>query len=554
MTNCETFAEYIGYYSEENYFDGQDRELWLYQLEYSETQPPVVILTIDSDVEVDDVYMFVTANADIMLYRRCVIYQPSYDALYVVREDILLLGGVSTRISILDAEKFASTGFYMPVYPMKPMKSLTSGGVEVLSSSPTTANNKGQSLFNSSNKIFTGSSVVVEGAIVRDDPCLPDYHEINRLTRFYFEIRKAAHDEDGEGFACQIFTGQFLSMENDTDMGFDLFTLTISPLCTSVPYEILGTRNGKTKVTSYILDIPLLRDTDLDNGVYHVLDYPVDVYPTLYVFNGLEYIPRIQPSNGIRIGKVTDKLKDADPNVFYRDSITVTFADEIAPITQSQFLAEHYLAFVGRHIGSRLDGELISFRDIIKTAPAQYKLSFMKRGLRGTEHFVNSHVKDEIFILLKPNTFDRIDLDNSLNNTIVNFKTGLGGQDLLTVPLNPLDYQAYSQKPWSPLPYLVRQYSTGDLIIKWFRRPRANNQLTDGVNTPLIESSENYQLQIVGGRTVSTTTAMYVYSASSQIMDFGVLQSALDINLYQIGDNANGFVTNLRLELYRFEP
>ena len=79
---------------------------------------------------------------------------------------------------------------------------------------------------------------------------------------------------------------------------------------------------------------------------------------------------------------------------------------------------------------------------------------------------------------------------------------------------------------------------SGNLAISWIRRSRVDAEWRDGVDIPLGEESERYQLDVLDGgnvvRTIEITSSAASYSAADQVVDFGSAQSSIDIALYQL--------------------
>jgi hypothetical protein len=61
----------------------------------------------------------------------------------------------------------------------------------------------------------------------------------------------------------------------------------------------------------------------------------------------------------------------------------------------------------------------------------------------------------------------------------------------------------------------------------------------DAAEVPLGEESERYEVDIMDGagvkRTLSATSPSATYTAAQQIADFGSAQSALSVNVFQLG-------------------
>ncbi len=92
--------------------------------------------------------------------------------------------------------------------------------------------------------------------------------------------------------------------------------------------------------------------------------------------------------------------------------------------------------------------------------------------------------------------------------------------------------------PWSPVQIAGARNGGGDLTITWVRRTRFGGVWADGVDVPLNEESERYEVDVMNGanvvRTFPTTTPIASYSAAQQVADFGSAQSSVSVRVYQL--------------------
>jgi hypothetical protein len=91
--------------------------------------------------------------------------------------------------------------------------------------------------------------------------------------------------------------------------------------------------------------------------------------------------------------------------------------------------------------------------------------------------------------------------------------------------------------PLSPV-HLRATRSGGDLAMTWLRRTRTGGDSWEGLEVPLGEDSEAYEVDILDGadvvRTLSASTPAATYTAADQTADFGSPQSAIDVNVFQL--------------------
>jgi hypothetical protein len=77
----------------------------------------------------------------------------------------------------------------------------------------------------------------------------------------------------------------------------------------------------------------------------------------------------------------------------------------------------------------------------------------------------------------------------------------------------------------------------GDIAISWIRRTRKDGDAW-GVEVPLGEDAEAYEIDIMSGSTVKRTLSVNApaatYSAADEAADFGAPQTSLTIRVFQL--------------------
>ncbi|WP_449220265.1 phage tail protein [Tistrella mobilis] len=216
--------------------------------------------------------------------------------------------------------------------------------------------------------------------------------------------------------------------------------------------------------------------------------------------------------------------------------VTVDFGDDLrvdAGITEADAESGRSLALVG--------AEILSFGAIERLSAGLWRLSRLRRGLRGTEAAVGAHVIGEAVHLLDPERlavmgwrpadigtllyFRAITLAGTIGPTRIHSLTGAGLQ-----PFRPVDLQAKRQ-------------TDGSVLIRWLRADRLAGW-TDGADEPMSETAERYQLDILASpietaavrRTVIVEGASsWSYSAAQQYADFFTSPATLGLKVAQIG-------------------
>ena len=181
--------------------------------------------------------------------------------------------------------------------------------------------------------------------------------------------------------------------------------------------------------------------------------------------------------------------------------------------------------------------EIIQFLNATLIADGQYRLSGLLRGRLGTEDQIATHITGENFVLLDT-TVTRLPMSLSRIGLLSYYKGVSVGDTLGNTAEQNLTYTARQLKPYSPVQITGTRDGSGNLTINWIRRTRIGGDLRDGVDVPLNEQSESYQVDVMNGstvvRTLTATSPTVSYSAVNQATDFGSVQSSVNAKVYQI--------------------
>jgi hypothetical protein len=124
-------------------------------------------------------------------------------------------------------------------------------------------------------------------------------------------------------------------------------------------------------------------------------------------------------------------------------------------------------------------------------------------------------------------------------NVALHYKAVSAGLAIASATDTPFTDTAASLKPYSPVGIAGVRDSGNNLTITWIRRARLYAEWADGVDVPLDEPAEAYELDVLdGGTVVRTITGLSSptasYSAADQTTDFGAPQSAVAVAVYQL--------------------
>jgi hypothetical protein len=183
--------------------------------------------------------------------------------------------------------------------------------------------------------------------------------------------------------------------------------------------------------------------------------------------------------------------------------------------------------------------EVIQFTQADLVDEKTYRLSRLLRGQAGSEYAIASPLPAGApFVLLDEHLIEIArgigTLDRTSDLRIV--ATGRSHDDpsALAMTLVP---QATALMPLSPVHLHAARNNDGDIAISWIRRTRKDGDAW-GVEVPLGEDAEAYEIDILSGstvkRTLSVNAPVATYSAADEVADFGGPQTSLTIRVFQL--------------------
>jgi hypothetical protein len=184
--------------------------------------------------------------------------------------------------------------------------------------------------------------------------------------------------------------------------------------------------------------------------------------------------------------------------------------------------------------------EVLQFLTAVLTAPATYTLSGLLRGQAGSEHAMRSPLGAGARFVLLDGAPARIDMTEDEIGLAFHWKCGPASRDIGAPNYVDVDHAFAGEglKPLSPVHVRATRSGGGDLAITWVRRTRIGGDSWDGIDVPLGEAEERYEIDILDGadvvRTLTATSPAATYTAAEQTADFGAPQSSVSLRLYQI--------------------
>jgi hypothetical protein len=185
-----------------------------------------------------------------------------------------------------------------------------------------------------------------------------------------------------------------------------------------------------------------------------------------------------------------------------------------------------------------LGDEIIQWKTATLLECGTYELSGLLRWRRGTEGAVGTHKLGERFVVLAADGMYRTPLPQTEIGRTAYYRAVQNGGEWDDAPTIPFAFAASSLKCFTPVKIKGSRDGSNNLTISWIRRTRWYGEWQDGIDVPLFEANERYEIDILSGstvvRTLSTTTPSVIYTAANQTTDFGAPQSAVSIAIYQI--------------------
>jgi hypothetical protein len=282
------------------------------------------------------------------------------------------------------------------------------------------------------------------------------------------------------------------------------------------------------------MNVNALRDADNDPGFYAVATSSAKSWPgaTMYqsIDDGASYQAVTTFTARATMGRTINALGSYQGGNTVDELNTVTVSlpfGTLVSVTYANLLEGAQAALIG--------DEVVYFRDAVLNANGLYTLRGFLRGRRGAEGAMSAHKIGDRFVLLTPSTVKRIpQVTADIGKTRL-YKMVTSGASLSGAIAQSFKNEGAGLKPYAPVQVGGGRDAAGNLTITWTRRTRISGEWRNGVEVPLGEDLERYEVDILNGstvvRTLSATTPTVQYSAADQVTDFGSPQSSVSIRL-----------------------
>jgi hypothetical protein len=247
--------------------------------------------------------------------------------------------------------------------------------------------------------------------------------------------------------------------------------------------------------------------------------------------NGLEEIgATAQPAV---IGLVQNLLRPHSPNLIDMENvITVQLLNSVMELPEQEVALSDTSAPI-----FWLAGEIIRAQRTDYQGNGLYRLSHLQRGCFGTEDKISEHTTGETLLLLEANSLRLIESDDVSPGLLLKVEaTGLGD---LEPAIAETIIKGNAIRPFAPVHGRITKLAGGSVLMQWARRNRIDHGWRDGVDQPLDEDSELYQIDLsMGGAVIATFQASSpeLTLSAAQIADLFLVSGQLvTIQICQIG-------------------
>lgn len=162
--------------------------------------------------------------------------------------------------------------------------------------------------------------------------------------------------------------------------------------------------------------------------------------------------------------------------------------------------------------------EIIYGRDVTLETDGSYTVRGLLRGRRGTEYAMSPHEIGDRVILYDAATFVRIAQDNADIGIERSYKCVSVGLTLAATPAQTFTNEGANLMPYAPVHLGGGRDASNNLTINWIRRNRLDGSWRDGVDVPMSESVESYEVDVYSDNTY--TTVVNTLTSSVQTVDY----------------------------------
>lgn len=334
-------------------------------------------------------------------------------------------------------------------------------------------------------------------------------------------------------FETVLTNATILQETAPTDTTYPAPSTTVDPLADSI---------------AYLLDIPMMRDSDAGIGLYITVKRDgTGSYPGTVIYSSpdnVTFTPQLTIDQESVMGVCDTILGDwTGPRII--DSVNSVEVDVGEGVLESATEAE---VIADQRINAVMVGsEFMQFIDAEELSAGKYRLTLLLRGGRGTGWAMVDHVADERFVLLQEGSMRRLTLDNSMLGVTRYYKAVTIGKHIADVTPEAFTCYGVSLKPFAPVDLDIVRDASNNAAITFERRTRVSTRMTGplGFSYPLGEAEEKWDVDIYSDDTFTTVvrtitafttnghTVSVAYSAANQTTDGLTPGDPISVRAYQ---------------------
>lgn len=288
------------------------------------------------------------------------------------------------------------------------------------------------------------------------------------------------------------------------------------------------------------MNINMLRDGDNDPGFYAAATGTGSKWPGAVLFRsadgGASYQQIATIAAKAVIGRVVGTLGDFKggniPDELNRITVRLE-SGALSSVSYASFLAGSQVAVIG--------SEIVLFRSAALNIDGSYTVSGLLRGQRGSEYAIGTHGANERFVLVDINSFVRVPGVTADLGLPRLYKAVTSGSTLAKTTAQTFTNDGAGLRPYAPVHVGGGRDADGNVLIHWTRRSRISGEWRNGVDVPIGEDAERYEVEIwttdrsALKRTISgVTSPTATYNAADQAVDGIAPGAAVSVSVYQL--------------------
>ena len=184
--------------------------------------------------------------------------------------------------------------------------------------------------------------------------------------------------------------------------------------------------------------------------------------------------------------------------------------------------------------------EVLQFLNAVLVDVGTYELTGLLRGQGGTEGAMRAPVAANALFVVLDAAVMQLPLGLNDLNLPLNWRYGPSNRGIgdASYVVTQHAFKGLGRRPLSPARVKGARAVGGDLTVTWERRTRVGGDSWDASEVPLGEDIEAYEIEIMSGavvkRTILAAGPVAVYTAAQQVIDFGSVQIAVSVRVYQM--------------------